>query len=92
MAAQRAAHVLVGIALAQRERFGQRHAVGDVAVQRVVRAGLVGEDVGDDAAAHQFRQHVGAVADQADRERFAVRWLVAACARASSSVRAMRSQ
>src|SRR6478752_6618574 len=34
--------------------------------QRVVRAGLVGDDVDGDAAAQQLGEHLGAVADQAD--------------------------
>ena len=33
----------------------ERHAVGHVAVQRIVRAGLVGEHIGHDAAAGQLR-------------------------------------
>ena len=34
-----------------------------------MRRRLVGQDVGDEAATRQLRQHLGAVADQADRER-----------------------
>ena len=37
--------------------------------QRVVRGGLVGDDVDGDAAAQQLGQHDGAVADEADRQR-----------------------
>ena len=54
------------VARAQLERLVQRHAVGHVAVQRVVRRGLVGDEVGGDAAAHQLGVDVGGVAEQAD--------------------------
>ena len=64
---ERARHVLFGIARAKGPRLFQRHSVGDVAVQRVVRAGLVGEHIGDDAAADQLRQNVRAVPDQPHR-------------------------
>ena len=36
-----------------------------------MRAGLVGEQVGDHAAARQFRNHVRAISDQADGSGFA---------------------
>ena len=65
-------HVFVRIRAAKGARFVERHAVGHVAVQRIVSAGLVGEDVWDDTAPDHLRQHVGAVAHQADRERFPV--------------------
>ena len=44
----------------------------NVAAQRIVRAGLVGQQIGDDAAAREFRNHVGAIADQADGRGFAL--------------------
>ena len=50
--------------------FFQRHSVGHVAVQRIVRAGLIGEDVGDDAAARHLGKDVGAIAHQADGDGF----------------------
>ena len=42
---ERALDVCLGIALAQLQRGFQRHAAGHVAVQRIVRRGLVGENV-----------------------------------------------
>src|SRR5262249_38690767 len=42
-----------------------------VAVEGVVGGGLVGEHVGRGAAANQGRQHLGGVAEQADRKRVA---------------------
>ena len=78
-----------GSRVAQRARLVERHAVRDIAVQRIVRAGLVGEDVGHEAAADQLGQHVGAVADQADRDAARGARRIAS---ASSRVRAMRSQ
>ncbi len=59
----------VRIAFAQPLRVVERQAVGHVAVQRVVRRRLIGQDVGRDAARDQRRQHVGGVAAQADRAR-----------------------
>ena len=73
----RAAHVVVGVARAQRERIGQGKPVGDVAVERVVGGGLVGDEVGVPAAPDELRQDVGGVADErhrtADRGRGASR-------------------
>ena len=43
-----------------------RHVLRQVAVERVVCAGLVGHHIGAHAAAHQFGQHVGSVGAQAD--------------------------
>ncbi len=37
--------------------------------QRVVRAGLIGDDIDLDAAAQQFGQHLGGIADHADGDR-----------------------
>src|SRR5262249_15076490 len=42
------------------------HAAGDVSVERVVGGGLVGEDVGDDAAIGELGNDVSAVADETD--------------------------
>ena len=44
----------------------QGPALGQVAVDRVVGAGLVGDDIRTDAAAHQFGHDIGGVAEQAD--------------------------
>ena len=88
----RAARVLFRVALAEFDRFGQRHAVGDVAVQRIVGAGLVGQHIGDDVAADEFRQHIGGVADQADGDGFASRFAASRMVSASSRVHAMWSQ
>ena len=77
----------------KRARLFQRHAVGHVAVQRIVRAGLVGEHVGDDAAARQFRQHVRAVAHQPHGDRVPAAPAPRRSMRsASSRLQAMRSQ
>ena len=49
--------------------FAERHAVRHVAVQRIVRRGLVGDDVGRDAAARELREDVGGVTLERDRTR-----------------------
>ena len=64
--AARAGDVLLRVARAQRVGLGQGHAVGDVAVERVVGARLVGDDVGLEAAREQLGQHLGGVGAQAD--------------------------
>ena len=53
-----------GSLAAQRQRFVQRHAIRHIAVERVVRAGLIGQNVGNDVPSGQLRQDVGAIADQ----------------------------
>ena len=66
-------HVLV--------RLGQTHAPGllqadpggDVAVEGIVGAGLVGDHVGYEAGLEHGRQHLGAVAAQPDGQRFLLR-------------------
>ena len=58
--------VLVRVARAQFGGLLHGDARRDVAVQRIVGAGLVGEQIGDDAAAQPARADLGAVADQAD--------------------------
>jgi hypothetical protein len=65
----RALDVFLGICLAQRECLLEGHSRGHVAVQHVVRAGLIGDDIRIDAASNKRRQHVGRVAKQADRDR-----------------------
>ena len=57
--------VVVGIARAQRERIGQGEPVRDVAVERIVGAGLVGHQVRVPAAARELRQDVGGVPTRA---------------------------
>jgi len=37
-----------------------------------VGAGLIGENIGNDAALHHFGQDIGAVADQADGDRLSI--------------------
>ena len=44
--------------------------MGDIAVQRVMRAGLIREHVGNDVTLHNFGQDIGAIADETHRERF----------------------
>src|SRR5690606_40476427 len=58
----------LGIARSQRDRLGQAQPVGDVSVELVVRAGLVGDDVGGDSSPHQLGKYLGAVALEADAE------------------------
>ena len=45
--------------------LGQRESLRDVAIERIVGTGLIGHDVDVHAAAHDFRQDVGAIAHQA---------------------------
>ena len=51
------------------ERVLQRHPVRDIAIQRIMRAGLIGENIGHDAAFHDFGQNIRAIADKTDRKR-----------------------
>ena len=62
------AHVL-GIVLLLGEPLLDAPADRQVAVHRIVRAGLVGDGVGTHAAAHEFGQDLGGVAEQRDRFR-----------------------
>src|SRR5437016_2410063 len=64
-----AAQVLRGIAPTQLGRLRHREPRRDVPVQGIVSRRLVGEDVGGEAAARQLRHHLGAVANQTDRQR-----------------------
>ena len=68
----RALDVLRRLGTTQLQRLVEGHAVRHVAVQGVVGAGLVGDDVGVDATAHQFGEDVGGVGDDRDRQRPAV--------------------
>ena len=70
-AAHRQALVLRRVALAQRIGRITRHAHGVVALERVVRAGLVGQRVGHDAAVMQPLQHVDRVRQHAYRNALA---------------------
>src|SRR5262249_20928958 len=54
------------------DRFFQCHAVGYVSIQRIVGAGLVGEDIGNDVAPDEFREHIRCVCHQTDGDRFTV--------------------
>ena len=48
----------------------QRHAIRHVSIQRIVRRSLIGENVRDHAAIGEFRNDVGAIADQSDGDIF----------------------
>ncbi len=61
--------ILVRIGLAQHVGLFEGQAGGDVAVQRIVRGGLVGDHVDLDATADELGQDLGGVAGEADRER-----------------------
>src|SRR5262249_33532299 len=63
---ERSARVFLGVALPQRGGPIQREAGRDVSIQRVVSAGLIGQQVRDQAAARHFWKKLGAVPDQAD--------------------------
>src|SRR5438309_10970692 len=65
--AARLAYVAVRIARAQRVGVGD--AGGDVPVERVVRARLIGHDVDPNAAPDELGEHVGGVRDQTDAAR-----------------------
>ena len=64
----RAFDVLLRIARPKRERFIERHVVRHIAIEGIVRARLIRQNVGNEIAAHQFRQDVGAIADEAYRD------------------------
>src|SRR5690606_4868061 len=59
--------VVDGVAGAQRQRIGERYAVGDVAAQRVVGGRLVGDEVRPPATRDQLWQDVGGVGHQRHR-------------------------
>ncbi len=48
----------------------KRHAVRHISVQRIVRRGLIGQNVRNDAALGEFRNDVGTVADQSNGDIF----------------------
>jgi hypothetical protein len=58
--------VVVRIPIAQPVRFVEAEAVRHVAIQRIVRRRLIGDDVRRDAARHERRQDVRRVGAQAD--------------------------
>ena len=60
--------VTLRVRRAQRQGSLERHAVGHIATQRIVRAGLVGQDVGRDVAFDQAREQFGRVAQNTDRD------------------------
>ena len=64
-----AAQILVGIRCAQRLRLLERQPGGDVAVERVVRARLVGDDVDLHVAPRKLGEDLRGIAGEADRER-----------------------
>jgi len=64
-----APHVLVGRSSPQLLRRRDTQPCRDVAVQRVVRRGLVGHGRREKAATHELGQHIGAIADETDRQR-----------------------
>ena len=61
-----------GSARAQRGGLGEAQPVRDVADERIVGRGLIGDDIRRVAAPHQLGQHVGGVGDQPDRARDAL--------------------
>jgi hypothetical protein len=66
--------------------------MGQIAVDQVVGAGLVGDQIGPDAALDQFRQNISRIAQQADGYRLCRRLGLFDQGQASSSVSAMTSR
>ncbi len=60
------------IARAPRLPIGECPSRRQVAVDRIVRRGLVGDGIGSDAAPHQFGEHLGRIAQHGDRDRPAI--------------------
>src|SRR5439155_2997131 len=58
--------VLLGFFCTQSECVLEWHSVRHVPIQRVVRAGLVSENIRNDATLYDFRKDIGAVADETD--------------------------
>ena len=56
--------VIAWIFRSERERFFERHSVWNVPVQRIMRAGLIGKNIRNDTALHDFRKDIRAVADE----------------------------
>jgi hypothetical protein len=48
----------------------QRPALRQIAIGRIMRRGLVGDDVRLDATAHQLGENVGGITEDPDRDRF----------------------
>jgi len=63
-----AADVFFGIADAEFGGLRKRETLRDVAIERVVSARLVCDDINDNAAANDFREDLSAVADETDGE------------------------
>ncbi len=61
------------VALAHFVPFLQRPVERQIAVDRIMGRCLVGHHVGAHAAPHQFRHHLGGIADHADRDGLALR-------------------
>ncbi len=64
-------HVLLGIPLPQHRRLPDIETLRDVTVQGVVSARLVGDQIRGHTALDDLRQHIGAVAQQANGDGFA---------------------
>ena len=64
--------IALGIGFAKLGGLRDVESLRNVAADGIVRAGLVGEQIGDDAAAREFGNHVRAIADEADRSGFAL--------------------
>ena len=62
----------LGVALATLLPLRERPAARQIAVDRIMRRGLVGHGVGPHAAAQQFGKDVGGVAEQPDGNRLAL--------------------
>ena len=60
-----------GIGFAQFDGLLQRHAVRDVTADGIVGAGLVGKNIGNNAALGEFRNQVSTISDEADGSGFA---------------------
>ena len=60
------------IVFALRLPLGERPAFRQIAVDRIVRGGLIGDDVGPHPAADKLRKNLRGVAEHADRERFSL--------------------
>ena len=68
---RRAAHILLRVALAKLRRVAQGQSLRDVAIQRIVGAGLIRHHIHLHAAAHDLWKNIRAVADKTDRKRAA---------------------
>ncbi len=68
----RSLDIFVRIFSAQRERVFERHPVRHIPIQRVVRAGLVSENIRNYPTLYDFRKDIRAVTDEADRKRLSI--------------------